>query len=133
MNKDYIERLKLVLINETPILFLGAGFSLGAKTKSGIDIPKGQELKKIILEDFLKLSKESNDYKELIEYPLSQVCQYCSNKHSSDYLTDYLTNFFSYTQPSKTHLKLTNYFWKKFIQLTLTIWLKTYLQKIKKK
>lgn len=113
MLNDNIERLKSVLLNETPILFLGAGFALGAKNKTGRDIPKGNELKKIIIEEFLKFNPTNKEYEELMSYSLSQVCQYCSNKQSPDYLNDFLTDFFSQVNPSEIHLKLTNYFWKK--------------------
>lgn len=113
MTSDNIERLKTVLLNETPILFLGAGFSLGAQTKTGRNIPKGNELKRIIVEEFLKYNSSNKDYDELMGYSLSQVCQYCSNKQSPHYLTDFLTDFFSQVAPSKNHLRLTNYFWKK--------------------
>ena len=95
MINDNIEKLKSVLANETPLLFLGAGFSLGAKTHSGRDIPNGNGLKKIIIEEFMKCSPHHKDYDELMSYSLTQVCQYCSNKQSPDYLTDFLTDFFS--------------------------------------
>lgn len=116
MGNDFLgnlERLKSVLLNETPILFLGAGFSLGAKTKHGNDVPTGSELKKIIIEKFLKLTQESADYKELSNYSLSQVCQFCNNKQDPQYLTDFLTSFFSQLRPADFHYRLTNYFWKK--------------------
>lgn len=113
MNNDNLERLKTVLLNESPILFLGAGFSLGAKTKTGRNIPKSDELKKIIIEEFLKYDSKNKDYEELMSYSLSQVCQYSSNKQSPHYLSDFLTDFFSQVTPEATHLKLTNYFWKK--------------------
>lgn len=113
MSNDNTERLKSVLLNETPILFLGAGFSLGAKTKTGRNIPTGSELKRIIVEEFLKYNSSNRDYDELLGYSLSQVCQYCSNKQSPHYLNDFLTDFFSQVQPSSNHFKLTNYFWKK--------------------
>ena len=110
---DNIERLKSVLLNESPILFLGAGFSLGAKTKTGKDIPSGNQLKQIIIESFLKYNNTHKDYSEIINYTLSQVCQYCSNIQSPHYLTDFLTDFFSQVSPGRHHNKLTNYFWKR--------------------
>lgn len=113
MKIDNIERLKSVLLNESPILFIGAGFSLGATTKTGRDIPKGNELKKIIVEEFLKYESSDSEYDELMGYSLSQVCQFCTNRSSPNYLTDFLTDFFSQVNPSTNHLRLTNYFWKK--------------------
>lgn len=142
MNTDNIERLKRVLLNESPILFLGAGFSLGAKTKSGMNIPTGNQLKQIIIETFLKYSHTHKDYEELMSYSLSQVCQYCSNKQSQYYLTDFLTNFFSQVSPAEHHFRLTNYFWKKiyttniddlvenvFLQKSLDIIVQQYVRK----
>lgn len=113
MSSENIERLKFVFLNETPILFLGAGFSLGGKTKTGRNIPNGNELKKIIIEEFLKYNQTNKEYNELMAYSLSQVCQFCYNKQDSTYLTDYLSDFFSQITPAPSHLKLTNYFWKK--------------------
>lgn len=113
MNQEQIDKLKNTLLHDSPILFLGAGFSLGGKTKTGRDIPKANEFKEIILTDFLKLNKSSAEYQELSNYSLSQVCQYCSNKQSPHYLIDFLTDFFSNSRPAEYHLKLTNYFWKK--------------------
>ncbi|MBS1928221.1 MAG: SIR2 family protein [Bacteroidetes bacterium] len=113
MIQEHLEKLKSTLLHDSPILFLGAGFSLGGKTKSGRDIPKANELKEIILTEFLKLSKSSSEYGELTNYPLSQVCQYCSNKQSPHYLIDFLTDFFSNTRPAPFHTKLTSYYWKK--------------------
>lgn len=113
MNQERIDKLKNTLLHDSPILFLGAGFSLGGKTKTGRDIPKANDFKEIILVEFLKLSKVSAEYKELSNYSLSQVCQYCSNKKSPHYLIDFLTDFFSNSKPASYHFKLTNYFWKK--------------------
>lgn len=108
-----LERLKNVLLNENPILFIGAGFSIGAKTKNKVNIPKGNELKEIIIKDFLKYDESHSDYSELINYSLPQVCQYCNNLQDEKYLQDFLTIFFSQVSPSPMHLSLTKYFWKK--------------------
>ena len=113
MDNEKTERLKNILLNEAPILFLGAGFSLGAKTKSGEGIPTGAQLKKIIIEKFLKIKEANVEYKELIGYSLAQVCQYCTNKQDASYLNDFLTDFFSQVTPAEAHLRLSNYFWKR--------------------
>lgn len=113
MTNENIEKLKNILLNQSPILFLGAGFSLGANTKTGKDIPSGNQLKKIIIEDFLQYDSSNKDYNELMGYSLSQVCQVCTNMRAPEYLDDFLTDYFSQTTPSKNHLRLTNYFWKK--------------------
>lgn len=113
MEKDTEERLKNILLKETPILFLGAGFSIGAKTSNGREIPNGDGLKKILIEKFLKIDDSQNSYHELMSYNLKDVCQYCTNNQDEHYLNDFLTEHFSNVQPDVFHRQLTNYFWKK--------------------
>jgi len=111
--EESINKLKRILIKDTPILFLGAGFSYGAKVKNEKNIPLGDELKKILLKEFLKLDEEDSEYKELNKYSLSQVSQYCSNLGLKIELIDFLTNYFSNIKPANYHYLLTNYYWRK--------------------
>ncbi len=111
--KDNIERLKKVLIHESPILFLGAGFSFGAKLKSGVPIPLGNKLKEILIKDLLKVSSSDEEFEELCGYSLRQVCDYYEHSYAREGLLDFLTDMFSDITPTEQHYQLTNYSWKK--------------------
>lgn len=113
MCTDNLKLLGRLLQNESPILFIGAGFSIGAKKSDGQDVPDSGKLKELILKEFLNLSDDDDDYMQLSEVSLSQVCQYCYNIYSVDHLCDYLTHCFKNVEPEVWHLKLTNYYWKK--------------------
>lgn len=111
--EDTIKQLKRTLINDIPILFTGAGFNYGAKTKSDLPIPNGTELRRIIIEDYLKYTTDSEEHKQLINSPLQHVSQYAQNETSKNRLTDFLTDYFVDSQPADYHSKLTCYPWRK--------------------
>lgn len=110
---EAINKLKNLLIKDSPILFLGAGFAFDAKLKSGKNIPLGDSLKEIILKEFLKYNENDSEYEELKKYSLSQISQYCSNIGYKTQLIDFLTEYFSNIKPAKYHFLLTEYFWRK--------------------
>lgn len=111
--EDTIEQLKRTLINDTPILFTGAGFNYGAKTKNNSSIPNGTELKKIIIEDYLKYNNGSDEHVQLTKSSLQQVSQFALNETSNNRFTDFLTDYFVDIQPADYHYKLTCYPWRK--------------------
>lgn len=113
MIDNNIERLKKILVQESPILFLGAGFSYGAYLKTGTNIPLGNKLKDIIIKDLLKISASDAEYEELNDYSLKQVCDYYEHSFGKEGLYDFLTDMFSDVVPSEEHFQLTNYQWKK--------------------
>ena len=78
MNKKEIE-LKRVLEIEDPILFLGAGFSLGGKTNQNHPIPNGSQLKEILITQLLKYPIDSENYNDLIKFSLSEHRWYNRN------------------------------------------------------
>ncbi len=112
-NGEYIQRLKHVLLKESPILFLGAGFSSGAKTKKDRDIPVANELKKIIIHELLKYDVKSTEYDDLMSHSLSKVSQFAASEKTKAHLTDFLTEIFKDVTPCSFHNHLTKYSWKK--------------------
>ena len=48
---ENLRKLKHVLQSKDPVLFTGAGFSLGAKQSDNTPIPNGQELKLRIISE----------------------------------------------------------------------------------
>ncbi len=54
--EENVKKLQKILMNESPILFLGAGFSLGAKVKTDENIPDGETLKKVLINKLLKIT-----------------------------------------------------------------------------
>ncbi len=105
--------LRQVFNHNAPILFLGAGFSLGAKTKFNKAVPTGSQLIDIILNDFLNLKADSDDYKELKENRLYEVCQYAQNERSPNHLTDFLQDYFSDLEPAAFHKEYASFKWSK--------------------
>lgn len=91
---------------------MGAGFSKWAKTKNGEDIPT-DDLKEMLVTDLLKYDKNSAEYRELIQYTLSKVCQFVQYEKSQDHLTDFLTEIFKDVKHSPFHYNLTKYHWRK--------------------
>lgn len=112
MDKD-IEVLKRILLKESPLLFLGAGFSIGAKLANGENFPKGDGLKFVIIEKFLKINNSDDEYKELCTYSLSKVCQYARNIKSELHLNDFISDFLKNATPSSFHKELTQFSWRK--------------------
>jgi len=105
-NSIEIGQLKHVLITESPILFLGAGFSSGVTTKKGMPLPLGPELKEIIIEDLLSYAHNSSEYTELASYSLSKLCQFVEYEKSREHLIDFLTEIFQGTRPAEFHYNL---------------------------
>ena len=95
------------------VLFLGAGFSFGAERKDKKPVPLGNELKNMIISDYLKLDDNNPNYKELIKYDLSSLCEYSINETCSENFSDFLTNIFKDTIPNEFHYDLCLYPWSK--------------------
>lgn len=104
--------IESILKEDDPVLFLGAGFSLGANNISG-KIPSGNDLKEILLKDLLYLNENSPDYKELIEAPLAAISEYCKREKSIAHYNDFISKLFTGCRPSLHHRLLTSYGWKK--------------------
>lgn len=99
-----------VLLSNPPVLFLGAGFSYGAINKANSE--DGYGLQKIILDN---LFKKDQDYKELENMNLRDLCEeaYLSEKKTE--LINLLTDCFKNTTvdtKNNYHLRLVKYPWK---------------------
>lgn len=110
---EEVEILNRILKKESPLLFLGAGFSIGAKLLNNRDFPKGDQLKYIIIEDFLKIKKDDSEYEELKSYSLSKVCQYGRNVKSENHLNDFIADYLKSSKPANFHYSITKYPWRK--------------------
>lgn len=107
------EYLKNILHKQNPILFLGAGFSYGAKIQSGPPIPLGDEFKNILITNLLKVDEQDKEYKELNSQNLANLCEYITNEKSSAHLSDFLCNYFKGVQPANYHKSICRYTWQK--------------------
>lgn len=102
-NLTDIQKLDRCLLSGNPILFTGAGFSLGATNVYGEKIPSGDALKKIIIEGFLKIDNTQVEYYELIKASLSEVCTYAANLESEFKLRDFIVEHLSGFYPQHYH------------------------------
>ena len=68
MESSLIQKLDRCLLSSHPILFTGAGFSLGATNGNGEAIPSGNVLKKNILIELLGFKENSDEYDDGIGY-----------------------------------------------------------------
>jgi len=110
---EIIKEIKGLLLRGNPILFTGSGFSKFAKTKNGTQMPDGYSLKKEILLKLLKFEEKSNEYKELINSSLSDLCQYCIHERTDKHLEDFLLDVYADCKPANFHLTFAKYPWKK--------------------
>lgn len=108
------EVLADLLANKNPVLFLGAGFSLGAVQHDGVtEIPGGGELARRLIEDLLGVPPTAPEYGELKGYSLSKLCEYINTeKGSTQPLQDFITDIFKGARPAAFHKKLPKYAWK---------------------
>ena len=72
ITKENEDILQNVLMESTPVLFLGAGFSIGSKSSK--DLLDGKGLKNLILEELIKDKVEDSDYEEIQTYDLRKLC-----------------------------------------------------------
>lgn len=109
---DSLNILKRILIYENPILFTGAGFSLGAKQSNGKSIPSGKQLKNDIIVNLLKYSDKTEEYNELQDANLADICEMCDT-YAPNRLEDFLTDIFSNCIPMDFHKIICKYKWKR--------------------
>ena len=107
------KELKRILLESTPILFLGAGFSVGSKNEVG-ELPKGDGLCKDIFGTFMNNSFNETDKKEISGYDLQDLCQFIyDSMEKKDELYQYIVLRFQHSKPQEFHLLLNNYPWKR--------------------
>lgn len=121
MNEIEIEKLTNVLVNSNAMLFLGAGFSLGA-TCNEEDVNGTEELKSHILNDLLKSKITAEELDEVRNYTLEEVCQQVYSVYrSKTELEQYLVKKFKGTYPKENgiHNKLISYDWKRIYTINI--------------
>ena len=119
MEQKIIEEIRRILQEEPPMLFLGAGFSLGAFNEYG-DIPLGEGLKREIVERFIQGKVAEEEKQEVEGYDLQDVCQYVDDslkKYAE--LRNFLTKRLSNVKPAEFHYKLSGYPWKKIYTVNI--------------
>lgn len=119
MDKANYEEVKRIMETEPPMLFLGAGFSVGAENKYG-DIPLGDFLKKEIIEKFVQDNFNEEITKEIEQYELQDVCEFIDdslNQHAE--LRSFLVKRLSNVEPADFHYSLSTYPWKKIYTVNI--------------
>jgi len=109
---EEVKKLDNIMKYNNPILFTGAGFSYGSK-KEFDDILIGAELSNAILTDYLKLDNCSDEYKELSDSTIPEICDFAESETNKDSFQDYLRSRFNHIKPLKHHKTLFNYSWNK--------------------
>lgn len=107
------KELRRILLETTPILFLGAGFSVGSKNSFG-KLPKGDELRLDILGKFIDDSFDKEEKAEIEGYNLQDLCQFIYDSlEKKEELQQYIVSRFKNSQPEDFHLLMNDYPWKK--------------------
>lgn len=116
---DDIQKLKEVLINGNPMLFLGAGFSYGSKNSYG-DMATGNVLKDEIYNIFVKGAIKDSYETEVQQFTLQELCGFV-NDHlkKKDELKSYLIKRFQDVEPTAFHYLLSEYPWKKIYTVNI--------------
>jgi len=108
-----IEKLDRCILRGHPILFTGAGFSKGGHLASGRDIPVGSAVKELLLTELLGFDKDSEDFQDLYNNTLSDICNYAYDELSEAKVHDYIMSLFSDCVPESYHVTIANHDWKK--------------------
>lgn len=113
INHRQEELLRKILTESSPVLFLGAGFSIGAKNDSGLLDGKG--LKELICDSLISPKVSPDELKEIRDYDLREVCDqvYYLYKGKSELYDLLIKCFKNTTVPDDDyHMKITAYPWK---------------------
>lgn len=105
-----------LLKNDNPYLYLGAGFSFGAKNEMGEEIPDGKKLKEIVL-NVIKLT-DKNIFEEEKNTELATVCQDLKDLDEKLYLKtiiDALSDF----APLNFHKYVADYKWNSIFTVNI--------------
>lgn len=120
MDTDVIKKLDRCLLSGNPILFTGAGFSLGAVNGAGENLPSGYQLKKKLLIDLMGYTEGSKEYEELMENSLSDICTFAESELAPQKLHDYLIATFSECTPEPFHSSVARFpFWKRIYTVNI--------------
>ncbi len=119
MDSREVEKVRRILETNPPILFLGAGFSLGSSNEYG-EVPLGEGLKNKIVEKFIQGNVSEEDKKEVEKYELPDVCQYVDDslKQYTE-LRNFLVERLKNVKPAGFHYMLSQYPWKKIYTVNI--------------
>lgn len=117
---DSISKLQQVLIERTPIIVIGAGFSCDLKNKKGEDILAGENLAEFLYNKFLK--KRINEYgNEIREKNLKDVVNAIHEMGMDGERNSFLTERFSniVVPPNDYHMLLKKYSWNQIFTFNI--------------
>lgn len=112
-NEDAIAKLIQCLNNDSVMLFIGSGFSLGATNGNGEKLPSGAALKKDIIEKLLGYKDGDCDYAALTNEKLPAIISLANSTVQEVVVHDYLTETFKDCSPCEFHKTIANFPWKK--------------------
>lgn len=121
ISKDNRKLLDTMLKTTSPYLFLGAGFSKGARCKGG-NFPSGDELCQKLIDALLIGQLKENEIDETKKYNLRDLCQCIDDIYGdSKPRENYLTAFFScsHSAGNKFHDKLISYPWRRIYTVNI--------------
>lgn len=120
MESSLIQKLDRCLLSSHPILFTGAGFSLGATNGNGEAIPSGNVLKKNILIELLGFKENSDEYNDLFTYSLADICSFASEQVSELKVHDFIVSQFIDCTPQDFHKIIATFsFWRKIYTINI--------------
>ncbi len=119
MDVNIEKELRELLLSKPPMLFLGAGFSVGSTNSMG-DIPLGDALKGEIADKFFDDTIAFGTPEDISKTELPDICQIVDN-HLKKYaeLRAFLKERFRDVVPADFHYQLSHYPWKKIYTVNI--------------
>jgi hypothetical protein len=100
------------------ILFTGSGFSLGAKNIRNEPIPNVDNLKSILIEEVISISKNDQCYQDYFNKDLKNLCNYCESLNKSQF-SKKICDLFTVKSVADYHLLYGSIDWKKIYTLNI--------------
>lgn len=120
INTEDIKKLDRCLVSGSPVLFTGAGFSLGATKGTDEMIPSGNELKTLIVKALLGIDETQPEFEELSKVSLSDVCSYATTMVSEHRLKDFIVEHLAGFHPRGYHETILSFDnWKKIYTVNI--------------
>ncbi|HFZ1281473.1 TPA: hypothetical protein ACIJR0_004989, partial [Klebsiella aerogenes] len=85
------------------VLFLGSGATIGAKTQSGKEAPKGNDLANILSKEYFGEEKTTKTLSSVAELAISET-----DIHT---VQQFVKNYFDEFEPAEFHLKIPTFRW----------------------
>lgn len=115
MTEEEKKEIQKLLENSEPCLYLGAGFSYGAK-RGDENIPLGKDLQKKILSEIKKLDYELES--EIHNSDLKSICKELKNLDEDVYINTLINSFKGFT-PAEFQYYITDYKWKSIFTVNI--------------